>query len=123
MDGRIGPLPRHCVKLVGSSVHCYWSRRVHYSSLMSATTTNDLPFSTPPLLSCSLPLSPAQIKVDGELYQGVEGGGQDRHEFGVGGALCGLSDCYRVRSFPNLLDGVPMCNAFSRVVCRSALTL
>lgn len=37
-----------------------------------------------------------QVEVGGEVYQNAEGGGQDYHTFGVGGALCGMSDCYRV---------------------------
>ena len=32
----------------------------------------------------------------GEPYQDVQGGGQDFHTFGVGGAMCGMSTCYRV---------------------------
>lgn len=37
-----------------------------------------------------------QISVDGVDIPNGSGGGADRHTFGVGGALCGLSTCYRV---------------------------
>ena len=36
---------------------------------------------------------------DGEddgVRDAAEGGGKDQQTFGVGGALCGLSTCYRV---------------------------
>ncbi|CAM9468298.1 unnamed protein product [Ectocarpus sp. 6 AP-2014] len=37
-----------------------------------------------------------QVEVGGEVHQSAEGGGQDYHTFGLGGALCGMSDCYRL---------------------------
>eukprot|EP00752_Nemacystus_decipiens_P009538 g8523.t4 len=37
-----------------------------------------------------------ELQSEGELYNNVEGGGQDFHTFGTLGALCGMSECYRV---------------------------
>ncbi|CAM9590032.1 unnamed protein product, partial [Ectocarpus sp. 12 AP-2014] len=37
-----------------------------------------------------------QVEVGGEVYQNAAGGGKDYHSFGLGGALCGMSDCYRL---------------------------
>lgn len=48
------------------------------------------------LCSLSLLVSDEQVQIGGELYHDVAGGGQDSHTFGVDGALCDMSECYRV---------------------------
>lgn len=44
-----------------------------------------------------------QVSADGEAIPGASGGGTDRHSFGVGGALCELSNCYQVSIFYRVL--------------------
>lgn len=48
--------------------------------------------------------------MDGELYEDTEGGGSDQHIFGVGGALCDLSNCFRVRGLST--DDRTWCTSF-----------